>query len=85
MNYQLNAQVGTSPNLITVPILATASDGRKFIIALSGPLTTDHPASPEIAQFQSKGGQIKVIVENELIVRGNLPAATLNVQQQLGI
>lgn len=27
---------------------------------------------------------MRVIVENELLVRGNLPAATRSVQQQLG-
>ena len=63
--------------------MATTSAG-KFIIAFSGPLTTDHPADAEIATFRENGGSIPVIVENELIVRGNLPSVTRSVLQKIG-
>ena len=59
----------------------TAS-GRKFIVALSGPLTADHPADAAVAEFRANGGTIPVILENELVVRGNLPAATRSVLQK---
>ncbi len=82
---QMNASVSSRRGMVTAPILAETAAGHKFIIALSGPLTTDHPADPTIAEFRDSGGDIPVIVENELIVRGNLPAATRNVQQKLGV
>ncbi len=68
---------------VEAPILAETTDGRNFIIALSAPLTTDHPADPNIRDLRESGSDITVIVENELLVRGNLPAATRNVQQKL--
>lgn len=69
---------------LTAPILASVA-GRSYIIALSGPLTSDHPADPSIAAYRAGGGGIPVIVENELVVRGNLPAATRNVLQRIGL
>jgi ATP-dependent helicase YprA (DUF1998 family) len=82
--FQMNAAVASRRGMVLAPILAETPNGQKFIIALSGPLTTDHPADPAIAGFRESGGDIQVIVENELIVRGNLPAATRNVLQKLG-
>ena len=68
---------------IEIPILATTKNGESFAIALSGPLTTDHPASPSIRKLREKTNDIQVIVINELLVRGNLPAATREVRQLL--
>jgi hypothetical protein len=42
------------------------------------------PADPAIAEFGNTAGEVQVIVENQLIVRRNLPAATRNVLQRLG-
>jgi len=67
------------------PILAETPGGRKYVIALSAPLTSDHPSDPKIQALRDSGSDITVIVENELLVRGNLPAATRNVQQRLGV
>ena len=67
-----------------VPILAVKKNGKRFAIALSGPLTTDHPADSSIRELREKTSDIQVIVINELLVRGNLPAATREVQQRLG-
>ena len=69
---------------LVVPILASKNSGERFAIALSGALTTDHPASPSIRELREKASNITVIVINELLVRGNLPAATREVQQRLG-
>jgi hypothetical protein len=66
-----------------VPILAVKKSGKRFAIALSGPLTTDHPADPAIRELREKTSDIHVIVVNELLVRGNLPAATREVQERL--
>jgi hypothetical protein len=68
---------------VTVPILATQTDGRRFAIALSGALTNDHPAEPAVAQMREAWDGIPVIPINELLVRGNLPAATRSVQSCL--
>ncbi|RWR27258.1 DUF1998 domain-containing protein [Sinirhodobacter populi] len=67
---------------VTAPILAECK-GRKFVIALSGPLTTGHPADPAIAELRDSGTEYQVIVENELVIRGNLPTATRTIYQQI--
>jgi hypothetical protein len=67
-----------------IPILAVKKSGKRFAIALSGPLTTDHPADPATRELREKTSDIQVIVVNELLVRGNLPAATREVQERLG-
>lgn len=66
----------------SVPILAEAG-GKKFVIALSGPLTTGHPADAEVAEIRNSSTEYHVIVENELEVRGNLPSVSRKVLQQL--
>jgi hypothetical protein len=65
---------------VTVPILATRKDGKQFAIALSGPLTSGHPADASLVQLGKVAGPPELIVVNELLVRGNLPAATREVQ-----
>ena len=69
---------------VDVPIFAEYK-GQKFVIALSGPLTTGHPADPAIVALRDCDPAYKVIVENELIVRGNLPAATKKIYQQITV
>ncbi len=69
---------------VEVPILATRRDGQRFVIALSGPLMADRPGDPSIREMREDASDIQVIVINELLVRGNLPAATREVQQRLG-
>ena len=56
--------------------------GRQFVIALSAPLTPGHPADPLVAAALADRA-IPVVVENELIVRANLPAATRDVIHRL--
>jgi ATP-dependent helicase YprA (DUF1998 family) len=68
---------------VVIPILATRPDGRRFAIALSGALTIDHPADPLIARMREEWDGVTVIPINELLVRGNLPAATRAVQSQI--
>ena len=85
VTFERDAAVNTKKGPLTAPILARNTAGQMFIIALSGPLTNDHPADPAIAEFRADSGDIPVIVENELIVRGNLPAATHDAQQKMGI
>ena len=68
--------------VINIPILAEYK-GKKFIIALSGPLTTGYPADPLITELRDSDTDYHFIIENELVVRGNLPNATRSVYQQL--
>jgi len=69
---------------VEVPILAVSNDGDRFAIALSGPLTNDHPAVPSLPELVEQASDLKLIVVNELLVRGNLPAATHDVLQRIG-
>lgn len=85
ITFERDAAINTKKGPLTAPILARNTAGQMFIIALSGPLTNDHPVDPAIAEFRADSGDIPVIVENELIVRGNLPTATHDVQQKMGI
>jgi ATP-dependent helicase YprA (DUF1998 family) len=83
-DFALHARVGTDGLAVTAPILVRAS-GKEYIVALSGPLTGEHPIDSAVADYRTNGGPIPVIVENELVVRGNLPAATRGVLQKLGL
>ncbi len=65
-------------------ILVTRKDGWQVLVALSGPLTTDLPADPAIRDVGSSADKIPVILVNELLVRGNLPAATRDAQIKIG-
>ena len=83
VDFELDARLDSESGSLVAPILATANSGSRFIIALSGPLTSDHPVDAAIAEYRDRDGAIPVIVENELIVRGNLPSATNFVRQAI--
>jgi hypothetical protein len=68
---------------VIVPILAMRADGTKSVIAIAGPLTADHPADPVIGELRERWDGGQVIPVNELLVRGNLPAATRAVEDQV--
>ena len=76
VEFELGEQLDSESVGLVAPILATTNAGNRFIIALSGPLTSGHPVDPAIAEYRNNGGTIPVIVENELVVRGNLPSVT---------
>ena len=63
-------------------IIAVRRDGKKFVIVLSGPLTPDHPADPDVVLHYAEG-EISIVIVNELLVRGNLPAATREVMSRV--
>lgn len=74
--YTEGAQIpGTT---MKVPLLAKRKDGKEFAIALSAPLSNDIPADASLVGLEQRGG-LKLILVNELLVRGNLPAATREV------
>ncbi|MGE3718539.1 MAG: DEAD/DEAH box helicase [Bauldia sp.] len=70
-------------NGVVIPILARTRSGRAMAIALSAPLSVGHPADPGILEIAGEGRPIGLTIVNELLVRGNLPAATREVLQAL--
>ena len=76
VDFELGVRLDGEPGGLVAPILATTSSGKRFIIALSGPLTSGQPVDPAVAKYRENGGTIPVIVENELVIRGNLPFVT---------
>ena len=85
MSLELEVNLEREMSGLVAPILVKTSDGREYIVALSSPLTSNYPADPLVRDYRNKNGKIQVIVENELIVRGNLPAATNNVRSEIGV
>jgi hypothetical protein len=86
VTYQDGVQVSAGKGAnVTVPILATRKDGKQFAIALSGPLTAGYPADASLLQLNEVAGAPELIVVNELLVRGNLPAATRDVQLRISL
>jgi len=69
---------------LEVPIYAVTAEGRRVVIALSGPLTTGRPADSILWPLVECSDGIELVVVNELLVRGNLPAATREIRRVLG-
>ena len=83
-DFKLDAFVTTAANQkLSVPILATANGGRQTVIALSAPLAINHPDAESVRELRDISDHLQVVVVNELLVRGNLPAATREVRQSL--
>jgi len=80
--FDMDTSSQTDDRTVTAPILATTNDDRRFIIALSAPLTPNHAADASIAALESTE-RLPIIIENELIVRGNLPDATRRIMAEL--
>ncbi|GAB1482148.1 hypothetical protein MASR2M78_09630 [Treponema sp.] len=68
----------TIPGLgdLVVPILATTFQGTRFAIGLSGPLTPDEPMDATLKSAKKYEPSLIVYLEDELVVRLNLPFAT---------
>jgi ATP-dependent helicase YprA (DUF1998 family) len=65
-------------------IVATRTDGKQFLIALTGPLTPEVAADPGMRDYAQGTVKMPLILVNELLVRGNLPAATHEAQVRIG-
>jgi len=66
------------------PILVTNGSGRQFIVGLYGPLTPDEPCDEALRDLKEFGANIPVILEDELVVRRNLPTATARLLELIG-
>lgn len=81
--FQENAKVNVKNKDVSIPILAMSSNGRKLVVLLASPLTNDNPTDPEFVDLLRDSFKMECIVVNELLIRGNLPAATRAVQDLL--
>jgi hypothetical protein len=86
LTLERNAAIET-PGLgsVIAPILATNARGNRFLIGLHGPLTPDEPPNESLRNFKEYSPVIPVILADELVVRRNLPRATQNVFERLGL
>jgi ATP-dependent helicase YprA (DUF1998 family) len=82
ITYWRNARLKLGGREIVASILAERTDKKRFVITLAAPLTADHPADTRLAGLK-KDGNVPLIVVNELLARGNLPAMTRQVQTQI--
>ena len=85
IEFETDAKIATQKGEdVTVPILAVSKNGARTVIALSGPLTSDYAANESVRLLLAdEKSDLNIVVVNELLVRGNLPAATREVQQQM--
>ena len=68
---------------MVVPILATRTDGERFVIGLHGPLTPDEPPTDPLLDLKEYSTAVPVILKDELVVRRNLSSATRDVMAQI--
>lgn len=83
MTYRQAVQVSVGKGaMVIAPVLATRKrEGKQFVIALSGPLTDGCLADGALLDLSKMKDGPALIVVNEFLVRGNLPAATADVQE----
>lgn len=82
--FKLNSPVAIKgKRKANAPILATAKNGEQNVIALSAPLALNYADDAGVRELQEIFDGMRIVVVNELLVRGNLPAATREVQQRL--
>ncbi len=80
---RFEASIDTGSGNLKVPILITTTDDREFVVALSSPLVDDRPADRTLTEFYAGEGGVNFVLENELLVRSNLPAATQKVLERI--
>lgn len=68
---------------IVAPILVTNAKGAHFVIGLHGPLTPSEPANAGLKDLMEFATSLTVHLEDELVVRRNLPFATKNLIEKL--
>ena len=68
---------------VVVPILATNTGGARFAIGLYGPLTPDEPMDAALKRIRECATSLTVYLEDELVVRLNLPFATQKLIEKL--
>jgi hypothetical protein len=69
---------------VVAPILVTKSGGARFAIGLHGPLTPNEPTDTALKDIKEYATTLTVHLEDELVVRRNLPFATQKLIEKLG-
>jgi ATP-dependent helicase YprA (DUF1998 family) len=69
---------------VIVPIYVRGTDGSEYIIGLHGPLTPDDPPDPVLRDIKESCPSIHVYLQDEMVIRRNLPAATSHLISQIG-
>ena len=85
IKFTLHNSIVIEGKTLIAPILVEFTTGQKAIIALSGPLTPDHPSEPSLTDLHLRDFPLTMIVEDEFLVRSNLPASTRDVLKKLGL
>ncbi|HKX46487.1 MAG TPA: DEAD/DEAH box helicase [Planctomycetota bacterium] len=68
---------------VVAPILVTNARGAQFAVGLHGPLTPNEPTDAGLKDVMEYATSLAVHLEDELIVRRNLPAATRKLIEML--
>ncbi|HNP15639.1 MAG TPA: DUF1998 domain-containing protein, partial [Terrimesophilobacter sp.] len=66
------------------PILVTNAKGAQFAIGLHNPLTPNDPTDSDLKDIKEYATSLTVYLEDELVVRRNLPFATKKLIEKLG-
>lgn len=69
---------------VVAPILVTNASGVQFAIGLHGPLTPSEPTDADLKDIKEYATSLTVHLEDELVVRRNLPFATQKLIEKLG-
>jgi hypothetical protein len=69
---------------VVAPILVTKANGAQFAIGLHGPLTPNEPTEAALKDIMEYATSMTVLLEDELVVRRNLPFATQKLIEKLG-
>jgi hypothetical protein len=69
---------------VVAPILAVNRAGAHFIVGLHSPLTPGEPSDDELREIKEYSVTLPVILEDELVVRRNLPTATARLIERIG-
>ena len=84
VSFSEKAPLQVGERQVLAPILAETRSGGRFVIALSGPLSSDDPADPALKVLCEGDFGAELVLKNELLVRGNVAAATRDIVQRIG-
>jgi hypothetical protein len=81
-----NAEIIIGGTKYTAPILCRRKSNAALVVAgLSSALKEGYAADADVRALKEQGGDMEVVVVNELLARSNLPAATKLVYERLGL
>jgi len=69
---------------VVAPIFVTNASGARFVIGLHGPLTPNEPMDVDLKDIKEYATSLTVHLEDELVVRRNLPSVTQKLIEKLG-